>query len=479
MLGVGGAARHRCGAGLCDARFAALALVTMAAGPWSVAAAAIEYTIGVDAGLERLSAEVCFDGDAPIALVAADARARRYLLGAQWSDGQAITQRRGRLELGSRRDDCLDYEVDLARAGRDSEHKAGRDIVVVSPGVWLWRPVNAPGAATLRFELPRDNTVSVPWPASSEDQGTYTLTDTPEAWAARTAFGRFPSVVIAVPGARLRLAIALEDAAVHVEKITRWVEANAVAITTLYGRFPVESPQVLVSARRASGPVPWGQVLRGGQPAVMLSVDTRHDLDAFLDDWTLSHEFSHLFFPYVSRRQAWLSEGFASYYQNVLRARAGLLTPQQAWQNLHDGFGRGIADTRGRPLSETTRRMRSDRAFMRVYWSGVAIALLADVEIRRTTAGRASLDIALGDLRICCVPGSRAWTAEELAAKIDAFTNTDVLGKLVSEYEHARDFPPVRDLYPLLGIEVHDGMVRLDDGAPLAKFRRDIVTASH
>ena len=37
----------------------------------------------------------------------------------------------------------------------------------------------------------------------------------------------------------------------------------------------------------------------------------------------------------------WLAEGLASYWQNLLRARTGLLTPQQAWQQLDAGFGRG------------------------------------------------------------------------------------------------------------------------------------------
>ena len=74
----------------------------------------------------------------------------------------------------------------------------------------------------------------------------------------------------------------------------------------------------------------------------MLTVDTSHDLDAFLDSWTASHELSHLLLPYISRREAWLGEGFASYYQNVLRARAGMLSQREAWQKLHAGFERGL-----------------------------------------------------------------------------------------------------------------------------------------
>ena len=39
--------------------------------------------------------------------------------------------------------------------------------------------------------------------------------------------------------------------------------------------------------------------------------------------------------------RAWLSEGTASYYQNVLRARAGILPAEDAWQRMHSGFRRG------------------------------------------------------------------------------------------------------------------------------------------
>ena len=41
-----------------------------------------------------------------------------------------------------------------------------------------------------------------------------------------------------------------------------------------------------------------------------------------------------------------LAEGLATYYQNVLRARAGLLTPSEAWEQIDAGFARGRGATR-------------------------------------------------------------------------------------------------------------------------------------
>ena len=122
-------------------------------------------------------------------------------------------------------------------------------------------------------------------------------------------------------------------------------------------------------------PVPWAHVLRGGGVAAEFYVDRTRSLDELRRDWTATHELSHMLLPYINRGDAWLSEGFASYYQNVLRARAGMLAPEQAWNKLYRGFQRGRDGTRGRTLAEASRSMGRDRAFMRVYWSGAAIAL--------------------------------------------------------------------------------------------------------
>merc|ERR1711974_75047 len=49
--------------------------------------------------------------------------------------------------------------------------------------------------------------------------------------------------------------------------------------------------------------------------SIRLYVDTRFGLDAFLNDWTLAHEWSHLAIPFVGDKYRWFSEGFASFIQ--------------------------------------------------------------------------------------------------------------------------------------------------------------------
>lgn len=460
---------------LCGAH-AVLALAVLAS---ASAVAQDIYTVRSDPDLRALTVTACFDDPKPTALVAAQKWAGAYLRDARWTQGAPVRSRRGRLELEPGHGNCLSYDVDLdgaARAHGLSMQRRKRAVRVVDVGGWLWLP--ASGASerplSLRFEMPPGVSVSAPWPPA--DSESYGYRNLHTHWPARTAFGHFPVAEIDVPGARLRLAVADLDAETHLEKLIVWISANARATATLYGEFPLASPQVLVTpaSRAGAGPVPWGQVLRGGYPSVLLTVNTQHDLDAFLEDWTASHEFSHLFFPYITRRQAWLSEGFASYYQNVLRARAGMLTQVEAWQKLHEGFQRGRAGTRGRPLSAATRDMHAERAYMRVYWSGVAVALMADAGIRQASGGQHSLDTALADLRQCCLPADRVWTAAELARHIDASTSTDVFGKLVQRYQHASEFPQVDEVLAGLGVTVIAGQVRLDDDAPLASLRAAI-----
>jgi len=200
--------------------------------------------------------------------------------------------------------------------------------------------------------------------------------------------------------------------------------------------------------------VPWGEVQRGGGDAVHLYINQSLSEQAFIDDWVMVHELSHLLHPVIVSPDRWLYEGIASYYQNVLRARAGLMSAQSAWSKLHAGFERGIRGTpRGRSLAEVSETMIRDRSFMRVYWSGAALALLADVELRRHSAGAQSLDTALAALSDCCLPSNRSWTARELMQKLDRLTDTTVFMDLYRAHVDSDDFPDLGAVYTELGLQ--------------------------
>jgi len=183
---------------------------------------------------------------------------------------------------------------------------------------------------------------------------------------------------------------------------------------------------------------------------VTLFIDAAQSAAAFDRDWVAVHELSHLFHPYLGDRGSWLAEGLATYYQNVLRARAGLLTPAEAWEQIDAGFSRGRRATRNGDV--TLQRAAENESehpnFMRIYWAGTAFWLETDLELRRTSDNRLSVDEAMRRFDACCLPSYRAWQPGEFIDKLDALLGTDVFRKRFVEFRDAHAFA---DLAPTLG----------------------------
>ncbi len=262
----------------------------------------------------------------------------------------------------------------------------------------------------------------------------------------------------------------------------QWLTRAAEAVVTLYGSFPVDEAQVVVvPGARGDEPVPWAFVLRGGRPSLHFFINQREPLAAFLVDWTAVHEMAHLLLPYVRSEDAWLSEGVASYYQNVLRARAGMLPVAEAWQRMHGGFRRGMRSMPGISLADATERMHRDGAYMRVYWHGAALTLIADQRVRERTQGRHSLDTLLRDLRGCCLEGKEAWPATRLFAKLDELSGTTVFSELYEQHIASTRFPDLVDTYRRLGIGLNASgeSIELLPQAPRIADRDAIMRAAH
>ena len=450
------------------------------------------YTVRAEPDLKELYVTACFASPSPQYLRAYDKQARRILrrmtvLGKK-GETRSIKPRGLRIPLGKRvPNSCIDYVVGVrdavTRSLRRSGFRAGRDIML-SPNLWLWLPEGGYSGAEIEitFELPAGTSVSVPWRLvkRTPNRVVYRLGLRPYSWESRVAFGGFDVREIPAGGATIQLAILDGTSSPDAEALVRWVKEGVRAVTTLYGRFPVPTLQVLVvPIGHGREPVPWGQVMRGGGDAVHLYIDQTRSIEEFLEDWTLVHELSHLLHPRLHWQDAWLSEGIASYYQNVLRARAGTLTPREAWEKLHAGFQRGIRGTpRDLTLVQATENMMRDRLFMRVYWSGAAVALLADFELRRQSGGHQSLDRALARLQACCLPSDRWWRGRELMERLDRLTRTDTFTTLYERYAHSREFPDLNEVYQSLGIDSASRKLKFRDHAPMAEARRAIMSAS-
>lgn len=251
-----------------------------------------------------------------------------------------------------------------------------------------------------------------------------------------------------------------------------WAEEAARATVLPSGRFPLATARARISEidSRDPSPVPWGQTRRGDDVAVLLFVRRGAGRDALRADWTAVHEFAHLAHPYLGDRGRWLAEGLASYQQNVLRARAGLIAADDAWRRLDAGFRRGEAASAGTPLG---RAGRGRGATMRIYWAGAAYWLEMDLRLRRDHAG--SLQAALDGYARCCLHGTAHVAPEDFVAALDRVAGTDLFASRYRDYAAATAFPSLDDSYAALGIARNGDGLRFADDAPAAALRAAIM----
>jgi hypothetical protein len=465
-----------------------LALVASAEGA-EPATKVHRYTISVDYALSRLWVEARFAST--IDSVRAKSRdAGKFLIDVRDCDSDLrIRMRNRRMLLPEGGIRCLNYTVDLAKAAKFNKNYRGLSAgnIIVSPSLWLWRPeITLRSEIEAQFRLPEDVLVSVPWQQIENKPDQYRITRSPESADAEVIFGKFDYANIDVPGATLRVSLLRNGSKIDTRAIFDWVRTTATDVSLAYGRFPNPSPQVIivpVSTTRSDSAVPYGRVIRNGGEMVQFFINPGKPIEEFMSDWTATHEFSHLLLPYVSRRHRWISEGFAQYYQNVLLARSGEYDQQYAWQKLYDGFERGRKSRPELSPNEATEGgIRS--ALMKVYWSGAAIALMADVTLRKRSGGDDSLDSVLAQLKHCCLPADKVWTGPELFRTLDSFIDEPVFMPLYKRYADTAGFPDTTGLLGQLGIRISNGNVSVGRSAELGDIRLTITgtdsrSASH
>lgn len=451
-------------------------------------ARAWRYHVSVDEALETLTTTLCFDEGRSSTLIPGQSFAYRFLRDAALVvDGappRALRVTPDGIELPADVErPCVRYRVDLAAAAdigdRAVARRVGKD-VVVTHDVWIWRPTRYADEPTIRarFSLPPSVAVSSPWRAS-EGEGEGVL-DVPRSTLRRrgyTAFGRFTVRELSVPGGTLHVTVLDGPLDNGQAPVFDWLSRAGRSVATLYGRFPREHTQVLVQPSPVGTGVRFGWVVRGGGPSVNLIVGRWVDEQSLSldDEWIAVHEMSHLAIPFVSLGEPWLSEGLATWYQNVLRARAGVISEREAWAELLDGFERGRSSITGKTLLEDSADMFETANFWRVYWAGTALVMLADVEIRRATGGARSLDGALHALSHCCLDTNLTLDALELVDRIDDVVGQPVFGDIARAGRADRRFPDTDGVLRALGVLDVRGRLALDDRAPLAHIRRQIM----
>ena len=108
----------------------------------------------------------------------------------------------------------------------------------------------------------------------------------------------------------------------------------------------------------------------------------------------------------------------------------------------------------------------------RTYWGGAMFCLLADIEIRKQTDNRKSLQDALRGVLDAGYSMHASTSAIKVFEAADRAIGVDVL---VPQYERMRHAPSPVDLDGLwrdLGIAVENDQIVYDDDAPMAHIRR-------
>lgn len=465
----------------------------------AVAGEAPQYRAVFDAATKSMRVQACLrEAHARVSFAADSSWAKRFVTDvARESGGSLTAEENGWSGKDWRAGECLGYRADLAAIAAEDQSdvgwRSGEDLVA-APQLWLLRADVQADAAQIRVELPPGWSISAPWqsafqpssmtakiktqPSMTALSKEFVIPNTPADWSAAVAVGHFVEKRVELPGGVLRLSILGGVDAAQRDKLEHWFGRVARAVLGAYGRLPLADVQVLMLPVDGRGhAVVFGQSVRGQGNALHLLIDPSRPEAEFDDDWMAVHELSHLMHPYLGDRGSWLAEGLATYYQNVLRARGGLLTAAQAWDRLSEGFQRGARTKDDEGLEQTAADMHRTHAFQRVYWAGAAFWLRVDRDLRSESGGKVGLDTALSRFRDCCLPAYRQWRPEDFVAKLDALAGSALISARYREFAAMRTFPDWRSVYTDLGIGETGGRMSFDEKARDAAIREAIMRA--
>jgi len=289
-----------------------------------------------------------------------------------------------------------------------------------------------------------------------------------EADAVYAALRQQPHTRLSIGGGDIDVVFADGASGLDRDRVLNWIRMSANAVTTYFGRFPVEHVGLLVIAYD-------GDRIRAGTTygfagsAIRIPVGRSAGDDAFRSDWILVHEMTHLALPVVPRRSEWLLEGNATYVEPIARAQAGQLDAAAVWRWTIEDMPKGLPKAGDQGLDNTP-------TWGRTYWGGAMFWLLADVRIQEESRGRFGVQDALRAINRQSGGNGTHWSVDQVMAAGDQATSTHVLATLYAAMKATPMDVDLKDLFGKLGIAESDGKVVFDDHAPLAGIRRRITT---
>lgn len=370
-----------------------------------------------------------------------------------------------KIDLGELASSCGD-EVDCARRVGDA---------TLSPALaWLVHPIprtDVPVRVRVRTADAAQFVTGMN--ASSNDTYTFRAFDLDEG--SFTAFGPMRRFHVDVPGkgsSKARIDVAVLGNARYAmpdSTIRAWIEESAQVTVPLFGRFPVDRTTLFVVPARGEDEVVFGKVLSLAGASVVVVVGDQMPPSARHKDWVLVHELFHLGFPTFRGEGRWLGEGLATYYEPILRARAGWTTESEVFRQ----FARNMPRGQGPRGSNAGLSARDD--LDTIYWGGALFCFAADVRIREETRGKKSLDDVLRAALERGGDATHVWTVRDVVSLGDSVTGTSVLSDMYERHAARGERIDLDSLMASLGVG-QDGRDN-DDSRPLAWIRRGILDA--
>jgi hypothetical protein len=403
----------------------------------------------------RARVEAACRADAPISFRVA----HRYLTMSVTGAGPAPTGK-------------LSYDVDLSRVASQSRDfdralRVGDSFVAPMSSVLLVpEPLTTDIPVTVRVHAAAPVSVAVGL-ARGDAPDSYRLFAHEIPVATYFSFGKLEQRALDVGGGRVevtRLDGALDAS---FDEVSRWLETSARAVHDFYRAFPVPRASVTVIPVPARDAVVFGKVLPESAPGVALLLGQHTPQPKLYSDWILVHELFHLGFPSFYEEGKWLDEGLATYYEPIIRVRAGLYSEAELWEELSSSMPQGLE-----AFSDVGLERAAD--FRGIYWGGALACLVADVEARKRRLD-VGLEVGLRALREAGGTASEVWSLAEAIGAIDHALGAPTLAPIAAA--HAQKGSPfdLPRLFADLGVtRDSQNKLQLSDSAPLAAVRRAI-----
>ncbi len=250
------------------------------------------------------------------------------------------------------------------------------------------------------------------------------------------------------------------------DQLLQWVRDAANAVTWYFGKYPVPRARLQVRMGRRDG-VLSGVTFGQGGARTRIAVGQHTTVADLKEDWTLTHEMVHYGFPSVEDEHHWIEEGSAVYIEPIARAHVGQLTPERVWSDMVRDMPQGLPGAGDQGLDKT-------HTWGRTYWGGAIFCLLADIEIRKQSKNKKSLQDAFRAINHAGGTVDQDWPLERAFEVGDKATGGKSLMELWSRMGPKPLEVDLPDLWKQLGVSHEGAVVKLDNKAPLAGIRAAI-----